>query len=481
MTDYETNTLLPRPVPTAFVPFCTDAIPEPIQSYIRGGAKAMGCEDSYVALPLLAALAAAIGNTRRIQLKKIWSEPAVLWTGIIGDSGTLKSPAVDLALKPLRKIQNVAFDAYEEKLADYQKELADYEMRKMRRKKTETPLEKPVEPVAKRYICSDITVEALAALLKQNPRGLLLVRDELAGWIKGFNSYKGGRGGDETAFLELHRAATLLVDRKSGVPKTIHVPNAAVSLCGGIQPKVLQQTLGRENFENGLAARILMAKPPKMPKQWNEHDTDPETASQVEAVFAELLRMQMVMKDDGGFVPKVLGLMPEAKDAWIDFYNEHGQQQSELDGDLAAAFSKLEGYAARLALVIHCVRAADGDTTLVSDDYIDAESIERAVRIVRWFCDETRRIYAMFGESDEQAEQRKLLEIVRSQGGRITVRQLMQASRSYRGDANMVRFALEELQLLGWGRLQKVDTGGRPSEIFVLDEADDNPRQERAE
>ena len=33
------------------------------------------------------------------------------------------------------------------------------------------------------------------------------------------------------------------------------------------------------------------------------------------------------------------------------------------------------------ALVIHCVRAADHDTTLVSDDHIDDESIGRAVRI----------------------------------------------------------------------------------------------------
>ena len=82
MTDYETDKLMPRPMPTAYVPFCTDALPEPIQSYVRGGAKAMTCADSYVALPMLSALAAAIGNTRRIGLKKGWSEPAVVWTGI---------------------------------------------------------------------------------------------------------------------------------------------------------------------------------------------------------------------------------------------------------------------------------------------------------------------------------------------------------------------------------------------------------------
>jgi hypothetical protein len=169
----------------------------------------------------------------------------------------------------------------------------------------------------------------------------------------------------------------------------------------------------------------------------------------------------------------------EAQAAWIDFYNDHAAQQAE--GDLAAAFSKLEGYAARLALVIHCVREADGDVSLAPDDCIDAESIRRAVRIVRWFCDETRRIYAQFGESDQERDQRALLEIVRSRGGRISPRELMQASRSYRGGAELARFALEELQQLGWGRLQKVESGGRPSEVFVLYEADGNEWQQRAE
>ena len=473
MTDYhETDTLGPRPVPTAFVPFCTDAVPEPIQSYIRGGAKAMGCADSYVALPMLSGLAASIGNTRRIGLKKGWSEPAVVWTGIVGDSGTLKSPAIDLALKPLRKIQDAAFDVYEEKMAAYQNDLADYEQQKIQRKKGTIPLEKPAEPVAQRYSCSDITVEALAMLLKQNPRGLLLCRDELAGWIKGFNSYKGGRGGDETAFLELHRAGTLLVDRKTGTPKTIHVPNAALSLCGGIQPGILQQALGRENFENGLAARILMAMPPRIAKQWNEHDIDLEVADEVESVFAGLLKMEMAIDGNEKASPRVLKLGPEAQAAWIDFYNDHAVQQTKLpEGDLSAAFSKLEGYAARLALVIHCVREADGDVSLAPDDCIDAESIRRAVRIVRWFCDETQRIYAQFGESDEQAEQRKLLEIIRNKGGRITSRQLMQATRSYRNSADMAKLALEELAQLGWGRWDTVpvgEHGGRPSPAFVL-------------
>jgi len=458
------------PVPSAYVPFCTDAVPEPVQSYIRGGAEALGCEDSFVALPMLAALATAIGNTRRIQLKKSWSECAVLWTGIVGESGTLKSPAIELALRPLRKKQSQAFIAYDEKMADYQRELAEYEQNKGTWKKSSMPLEKPKEPVALRYICGDATIEALASLLMQNPRGLLVARDELAGWIRGFNSYK-KRGGDEAAWLELHRAGTLLVDRKGGIPRTIHVPNAAVSVCGGIQPQILQASLGREHFENGLAARLLLAMPPRTVKRWNERDIDLEVAEEVESVFEELLKMDMMLDKDGAAVPKELPLTLEAKDAFIAFVEEHGQQQIELTmGDLAAAFSKLEGYAARLALIVHCVRAADGDPSLTSPDYVDVESVQRAVQIVRWFCNETRRIYEQFNEGDELAEERKLLEILRRRGGRITVRELMQASRAYRGGADVAQFALDELAQMGWGQWQKDPTGGRPCEVFVLSE-----------
>lgn len=470
-----------RQAPLLYQPFCTEAIPEPVQSYIRGGAKALGCEESFIALPMLSALGAAVGNTRRIQLKQSWTECAVLWTAIVGESGTLKSPAIDLALRPMRKIQNQAFCQYEEKMTEYRKELAEYEKQKLLRKKSPVALEKPQEPIALRYICSDITIEALAQLLMQNPRGLLAARDELSGWIKGFNSYKKTKGGDEAAWLELFRAGTLLVDRKAGIPKTIYVPNAAVSVCGGIQPEILRSSLGREYFENGLAARLLLAMPPRTAKRWNEADVDKDVVEEVEGVFEGLLRMQFHVDGFGNAAAKLLPLTLDGQEAWIAFYDRHAQEQAGLEGgDLAAAFSKLEGYAARFALIVHCVRAAGGDTTLVSDDYVDAESVRRAVVIVQWFCNETRRIYAMFQEGDEQAEQRKLLEIVQGRGGQISVRDLMQASRAYRGGAGVAQFALDELVKIGLGHWQKEQTGGRPCDVFILHGTTDTQVQKMA-
>ncbi len=154
--------LKPREKPAEFAAFPVEVLPWPVSTYIIEGAEAMGCDPSYIALPILSAAAAAIGNSRRIKLKDSWKEPAIIWTGIVGDSGSMKSPAIDLAMKPLRRMQSEAFRVYESEMEQYQKDLAEYELAVKRRKKSDPVLDKPVEPVAKRYYCSDITVEALA-------------------------------------------------------------------------------------------------------------------------------------------------------------------------------------------------------------------------------------------------------------------------------------------------------------------------------
>ncbi len=308
--------------------------------------------------------------------------------------------------------------------------------------------------------------------MKNAPRGLLLARDELSGWLKSFNAYKKGKGGDDAQWLELHRAGTLLVDRKTGTPKTIHIPNASVGVCGGIQPGILQLALGREHFENGLAARLLLAMPPRRAKQWTETDVCRELQGQIEAVFENLLAMKMQEDEFGGIEPVDIPLTMDGQNAWIAFYDEHAAQQAQIaGGDLAAAWSKLEGYAARLALVIHCVRVACGDESLKTDDYVDEFSIKAAVTIARWFGEEIKRIYSVLSEDDDQRDQRRLLEQIQAKDGRITVRQLMQGARKYRDSAEMATSALQELADIGWGKWENVQAGtdgGRPSRIFVL-------------
>ena len=461
-----------RKKPQPFRPFPAQALPKPVSTFIEEAAETLGCDMSFIALPLLSGLASAIGNSRRIRIKQNWTEPAILWTGIVGDSGTMKSPAIDMALRPLRRKQNEAFKDYAKKMEEYRLDAAEYERAVRNRKQGDELGEKPIEPVATRYYCSDITIEALAGLLSNAPRGLLLARDELSGWIKSFDAYKNGRGGDDSKWLELHRAGTLLVDRKSGTPKTIHISDASVGICGGIQPGILQRVLGTENFENGLAARLLLAMPPRKAKRWTDADVDEGLRYQIQAVFDGLLSMEMENDGFGSLEPVDIELTDEGRQLWVEFYNFHAAQQAEInDPKLAAVWSKLEGYTARIALVIHCVRVAAGDESLKSDSHVDEASIEAAATISQWFGHEIRRIYGVLEEDEEEQDQRRLLELVEKKGGRITPRELMRSTSRFQGSAEVAESALQELVDINWGHWGNVQAGaggGRPSKVFLL-------------
>ncbi|CAN0371996.1 unnamed protein product, partial [Ectocarpus sp. 4 AP-2014] len=111
----------------SYKPFPTDALPGAFRAFVEQTAETIGCDASYLALPLLAGAASAIGNSRRIQLKVGWDEPAILWTAIVGDSGTMKSPALEAALKPVKHRQQEAWKGHEFVLANYDGEKAVYE------------------------------------------------------------------------------------------------------------------------------------------------------------------------------------------------------------------------------------------------------------------------------------------------------------------------------------------------------------------
>lgn len=455
------------------VPFPVACLPEPVNTFVTDAARAIGCDPSYVALPLLVGLASAIGNTRRIRLKRSWSEPAIVWGAIVGESGTQKSPALELALRPIRRRQQAAMkrfaeamETYKTHLMQYEKELAAWK----RLKEAGEPPVKPEEPQADRSWCDDSTIEALAVLLQQNPRGLLLVRDELAGWLGSFDRYSQGKGADAAKWLEMFGGRSIMVDRKSGQSKTIYVQRAAVSVTGGIQPETLRRALGVEHRENGLAARLLLACPSRQAKRWTEDDISHEIESQMEDLFDRLYSLQLVTDSQGDAGPLPLPLSAQAKTAWVEFYNDHAKEQNGLTGDLAAAWSKLEGYAARLGLIVHLVRWAARDQTLDDPNMIDERSIEAGVQLSRWFGQEASRVYGILSESDEDRERRRLIEAIERKGGAVTVRDLSRSTRMF-GDAEAAERALDELCKSEYGRWEDLPigpTGGRPTRRFVL-------------
>jgi hypothetical protein len=448
-------------------PFPLDALPEPIRGFVNAGARAIGCSLEYLALPLLIAIAAAIGNTRRLELKRGWSVPPILWGAVVGESGTAKSPAFRLVMRPVGKRQSRAFKVFETKQQEYEAALQAWqEARKGERG------EKPQPPTCERFIVSDTTVEALAPILLANPRGLLLARDELAGWIGSFDRYagKGKAGADSANWLSMFNAESIIVDRKTGVPRTIHVPQAAVCISGGIQPAILQRALGLEHRESGLAARLLLTCPPRKAKRWTEADIDPSAEAELVRLFDRLYELQPITGEDGEPWPLVVRLGADAKAAWEVYYNAHAIEQADLIGDMAAAWSKLEEYAARLALVVHFIRWAAADPNLTDPNIVDAVSMNAGIALAKWFKHEARRVYAMLDESDRERDQRRLVDWIRHKGDKVTPREVQQGCRWLK-EPGAAETALEELVKAGRGTWRDVPTtekGGRPARAFTL-------------
>ncbi len=456
-----------------FRPFPVDALPEPLREFVVAAAKAIGCDPSFLALPLLSALAATIGNSRCLLLKRGWCVPSILWTAIVGESGTLKTPAFRLVLKPLRQMQQRELKKHAELMEKHATEIALYEkeMTAWKRKgNNEPPPEKPTPPPAVRFIVSDTTVEALAPLLLDNPRGLLMARDELAGWLGSFDRYAGKGGADASHWLSMFNGESLTVDRKTGQPRTIYVPSAAVSVCGGIQPGILNRALGVEHRESGLAARILLACPPRKPKRWTENDIDPRAEKRLSELFERLHQLQPAIDENDSQQPIVLGMTTAAKRAWVRYYNEHAKEQNDLTGDLAAAWSKLEETAARLALIVNCVRQVAG-----GPDVVDEESMSAGIELATWFKHEARRVYSMFAESDEGREQRMLLDLIHGKGGSVTPRDLMRSSRKWAtsGDAELALCSLVKAGFGQWVEQSTTRKGGRPTRVFQTVDAVD--------
>jgi hypothetical protein len=464
----------PKPPPVyrplePYRPFPTERLPGPLRSFVEQAAAAIGqaCDPAYIAVPALVICGSLIGNTHSISLKNTWSEPSVVWAVIVGDSGTLKTPALKQVVKPLFALQRRLRSEARQAKKRYEEAKAAWDLLPSAKKKAAKP---PQQPAAeRRLLCSDATIEKLAELLEDSPQGLLLWRDELDAWLQSFKRYKSGGGSDRPQWLEMHSAGPLIYDRKTGEKQSIMVPAAAVSIVGGIQPGVLAAAMDDGARASGLAARLLLAWPPKRKKRWTDADLDPEVEKAYANLLDQLLNLPCGYDGDGERRPWFVKLSAQAKALWVRFYNEWAEEQAAVDGDLASAFSKLEAYAARLTLLHHVVtNVARGQTK----EPVAPESVEAAVALTRWFVQEARRIYSSLGESPEERDVRRLVEFIRLRGGSVTVRELHRSNQTkYRaaGDAEAALQALVDAGLGDWVIHAPGPDGGRPpSKTFTL-------------
>jgi hypothetical protein len=437
-------------------PFPTKAMPEPLSSFVANAAAATGVDQSYIAAALLVTIGAAIGTTRQVQCKVEWNEFPVLWIGLVGKSGCGKSPGLAIATKPIKRLQHVA-------AAEHQQALD-----MMRGKGDSDQIELPKMPC---LYAEDITIEGLIDRLVDNPRGLVVVRDELAGWVDSMNSYRGGKGGDESAWLSFFDGREAKHDRKSAKRSMLFVPHAAVSLIGGIQPGVLRECLTARRVASGMAARLMVIHPPEKVHLWTDAEVDQK---KLEAVCELVDRIYRELNHGDNGKPQVVSLDAEAKRMFRQHYDNIRCREAESQDHEAAALSKSIAVTARLALILHCVRIANHDPALKCFDEIDKETMDRAITIGRWLIAETLRVTYALSESPQAKREREILELasrLKQEGKPTTIRELMRHQKKLwtkQEDAEAELIKIVASDKAHWSMLGPGDKGGRPTRQFKV-------------
>jgi Protein of unknown function (DUF3987) len=117
----------PDPVPlTGALPpvekFSSDLLTPAFRPMVEDISERMQIPPEIVVAPLVTALAAVVGRRARIQPKRIdsnWQVVPNLWGAIIAPPGFMKSPAMHLALEPVRLIERQWREHYGQILEDH--------------------------------------------------------------------------------------------------------------------------------------------------------------------------------------------------------------------------------------------------------------------------------------------------------------------------------------------------------------------------
>lgn len=447
----------PRRVIPEYKPFPVDALPKPMRTIVGEIAKAVDCDAGYAAVPALTLAGATIGGVLVASPKRGFKEPPTLFALTVGDSGTAKSPAAD----PFGDIST----SIEESL--YLRYQSDCQAAQAEQLSPAIGGEPQPAPVREYFRATDITIERLIENLQTSPRGMLLWFDEARQWFESFGRYKGkGGGSDATQWLSMFDAKPIMYQRKMVPNRDIYVRRAAVSVFGTIQPGVLAEVLNNPGYiHSGLAGRILFVMPPKKCPRWNDRELDPDTESAFTGLLNDLRFIPFNPRS-----PARVGLDFEALKVFAKFSDSMMERAENLDGGpMSAALPKLARIALRLALIHHAVIiAAAGEDP--GRHLIKPDSMQAGITIAEWFAHEAERVYAMFSETPEDRDARKLADLIRRKGGRVSPRDLQRADRARWPNKEAAALALDALEAAGYGSWQEIkpEGAGRPGRVFVI-------------
>jgi len=446
--------------------------------WITHAAEAKSSPPDYIVAGLLAAAGTAIGNSRWSSPWQGWAEPPILWTMAIGSPSSNKSPGLDAILSPLKHAERAQRQEAEASLMAWREnsevaKIAESAWKEEIKAALQQGREAPArpeaanpgqEPFLPRLSIADGTVERLAVIVAKQPRGTLLARDELAGWLHGMTRYSGG-GSDRPFWLEAYGGRSYTVERMGRDP--VHIDRLSIGVVGGIQPDRLKSLLLKSD-DDGLLARFVPIwpnpAPIRRPRDFAENGF-------FERALFKLLSLEMIPDETEAPRPWLIPFTEEAKNSLDEFRKLVRGWETGSEGLLLSFIGKLPGLAVRLSLVLAYLDWAAGNEVEPYD--ITTEHFSRATSFVGDYAlPMARRAYTDASLSKSERAARRLIAVIREQSWeRFTSREVLRLDRSGLATAkelNPVLAVLVEGDVIRAVEGATKPQGGRPVRIFAV-------------
>jgi hypothetical protein len=458
--------------------FPIDTLPVPCQEWVERAAHGAGATPAHVAVPLLGIASSLIGTARRVMASRSWTQPMTSWTGLVGFSGTGKTPGIDATkralsqiecdrrskIAELRRAHEGRVEAAKAARAQWKKDLKRAAQAKVvsieeyRSKIASEPVMPPeaADPgpfVAPRLYVSNATIERLAALVQARPQGMLMLCDELAGLLLNMSRYSGGQ--DNEFWLEAWNGGAYTVERVGRPP--IVVEHLLVGLVGGLQPDKLVRSF--KGDLDGMYARVLFAwpvDPPYRPLTNEVAEVEPEI------VNALLRIIDLASGQEEDFTPRHIALSPEAVEALERFRKFQHHSKDALDGREREWWAKSPAHVLPHGRNALLSRLGDGRWPRARSDRRGTCSSRDPTcpRLLLASC--TRASLRQIGLSEHHANARRVLRWIKANGrDEISREEVRRQALGQSLDADQTQHLLDGLLKAGWMREIAIKTHGR--------------------
>ena len=370
----------------------TQILPVGLGATITELAKKICTTPEHILTSLLPAIANGIGTKSKIIINASmgYTQPAILRTMLVANSGDRKSPTLSVATSFLEELEIEARENYKKAVIEYEEEMTEWENMGEEERKG---LEPPEEPQPTRYIVKDSNHDGKIKIHEKNPVGLLEINDELVGGFNRMN--RTGRGDDEQQDLELFNGKSVSKDRQ-GEEFCRFIPKTAISMVGTIQWGILKKLIRCKGDDDpaGVLSRWLMCGQPLPEAKLDILSDDDGLFEYFKKSMKEIfLRLRSLPETD--YI-----LSYEAKVVWQKFQHElEDMRQTEVIEALKTFYPKLESYMSRLALVLHCLEAVEREET--PESTVSVETMKRAIKLSKYYLGQTKLILAKASPAQE--------------------------------------------------------------------------------